>query len=103
MTRQIDLFAPAAPHVAGSETSREAAESIKPDVGRLERLVLSVIRARGERGATDDEIELETGLRHQTASARRRGLVLKGLVISTDKTRPTRSGRNATIWRARHG
>lgn len=101
MTRQIDLFAPGAPYVAGSETSREAAESIKPDIGRLEKLVLNAIRARGKHGATDDEIEQATQLSHQTTSARRRGLVIKRLVIADgEHRRPTRSGRNAQVWRA---
>jgi hypothetical protein len=58
----------AAPH-NGTDTSREAAEAIKPDLGRLHRLVLDAI-ANAPDGLTCREVELITGLSHQTASAR---------------------------------
>lgn len=87
-----------APYVRGSETSKAAAESVVPVLGRHEGMVLDLIRAAGELGATDDEIEVATGLRHQTASARRRGLVLKGRVRDSGDTRNTRSGCKAVVW-----
>lgn len=37
-------------------------------------------------------------LSHQTASARVRGLVLRGRVKDSGKRRDTRSGRKATVW-----
>ena len=92
------LRLPTAPYVPGSETSIEAAHSIVPSLQRLERRVLGVIEERGDLGATDDEIEVITGLAHQTASARRRALVLRGLVADSGLRRPTRSGRRATVW-----
>ena len=99
MSRQQDLFE-GVPYVVSSSTSRAAADSVKDELPRLEAEVLAAIRARGEHGATDDEIEQATGLRHQTASARRRGLVLKKLIVADgDKTRKTRSGRAAQVWR----
>jgi hypothetical protein len=48
-------------------------------------------------GATCDEIELMTGMRHQTASARIRELYLKDRIKTVGK-RQTRSGRMALIW-----
>jgi hypothetical protein len=63
-----------------------------------EERVLDLIRSRGDRGATDDEIEAALNLRHQTASARRRGLVIGNLVIDSGRRRQTRSGYDATIW-----
>lgn len=87
-----------APYVKGSDTSKAAAESIEGDLARLESIVLQEIARRGDNGATDDEIEKATELAHQTASARRRGLVQKGLVVATRKRRATRSGRKATVW-----
>jgi hypothetical protein len=60
--------------------------------------VLDFIRSRGARGATDDEIEVVLGMRHQTASARRRGLVLKLYVSDSGAKRPTRSGSSAIVW-----
>ena len=49
-------------------------------------------------GFTDDELEVRLALLHQTASARRRALVQKGLIVDSGETRPTRSGRKATVW-----
>jgi hypothetical protein len=59
---------PVAPH-NGTDTSREAAEAIKPDLARLHRLVLDAI-ADAPDGLTCKEVEQVTGLCHQTASAR---------------------------------
>lgn len=78
------------------ETSREAADAIRPVVPRLEGIVLEAIRSAG--GLCDHEIEAVTGLIHQTASARRRGLVLKGLVADSGVRRVTASGRQAKVW-----
>jgi hypothetical protein len=87
-----------APYVPGSATSKAAAAAALPDLGRLEALVLAHITRSAETGATDDEIEVVLGLRHQSASARRRGLVQKKLVADSGRTRTTRSGRRATVW-----
>jgi predicted transcriptional regulator len=56
-----------------------------------------VIKASGRDGMTDDEIEVALGLRHQTASARRRELELMGRVFRVG-TRATRSGRQAGVY-----
>lgn len=53
----------------GTDTSREAAAVIRPDLGRLQRLVLEAI-ADAPDGLTCKEVEQITGLSHQTASAR---------------------------------
>ena len=99
------------------DTSKEAAESIEPHLARMEKQVLDEIRlfsmkytdqnmttgevTTGCLGRTDEEIEDATGLKHQTASARRRELVLKGLVEHTGEYRRTRSGRRAKVWRVK--
>ena len=100
-------------YVASSDTSQAAATSIEPIAGTLRtcgarwatpvlcrRQVLEAIRASGAHGMTDDEAEQALGLRHQTASARRRELVLSGHVADTGERRQTRSGRLATVWAA---
>lgn len=79
-----------------SDTSEGAAEAIEPEVGRLQRMVLDHLREHGT--ATDDELEVALGLKHQTVSARRRELVLDGLVADTGERRATRSGVRATVW-----
>ncbi len=86
------------PSVRGSDTSRAAAESMTTSAPTLRTKVLRLIIAAGPRGLTDDEIEVVTGMRHQTASARRRELVLGGKVQDSGGRRRTRSGRGATVW-----
>lgn len=87
-----------APYVAGSATSEAAAASVVKALGRLELRVLTKIQDQGLFGATDDELEQLTGLSHQTASARRRTLVLRGQIKDSGVTRTTRSGRQAVVW-----
>lgn len=100
---QYDLFAGTPPHVRHSSTSLEAAEAIAPKVGKLQRLILDLVR-QYPLGLTRDEIEELTGLPHTTSSARVRELFLKGLLETrldpaTGKSirRPTRSGKQAEV------
>jgi hypothetical protein len=86
------------PFVVGSDTSEEAAHMKRSTKRSDEQQVLGLIGSRGDHGATDDEIEATLGMRHQNASARRNGLVQKGLVKDSGMQRKTRSGRNATVW-----
>jgi len=86
------------PFVRGSETSEAAADEKAETQASDETRVLEWIRSRGSLGATDDEIEVALGMRHQNASARRNKLVQKGLVCNSGQTRETRSERQATIW-----
>ena len=86
------------PFNRGSETSEAAAESVAASAATHETLVFVTIRAAGEHGATDDEVERATGLRHQNASARRNRLVHKGKVKDSGIRRNTRSGRKAIVW-----
>lgn len=85
----------------GSETSREAAESISPEaLARMERVVYDALQASQD-GLTDEQLEGLTGLSHQSASARRRGLVLRGMVQDSGKRRQNASGKAATVWTVR--
>ena len=71
---------------------------MKNVTGKMETWVFGFIKKQGFDGATDDDLERCLGMRHQTASARRRTLELKGLIVKTDRTRPTRSGRQAAVY-----
>jgi predicted ArsR family transcriptional regulator len=84
------------PYVRGSDTSRDAAESMRPHVSGLEADVLSCVKFFGD--ATCDELEERMGLAHQTASARLKGLADKGLIKDSGARRPTRSGRAARVY-----
>lgn len=89
-----------APFVKGSDTSEAASQSLEPTAKTKRRVVLTLIEVTGTTGATDDELERLTGWRHQTVSARRRELVLQGLVKDSGKRRDTSSGRSAAVWEA---
>jgi hypothetical protein len=87
-----------APFAAGSDTSLAAAISVQDDLERLERMVYNCIAMTGTCGITCDRIEAETGLSHQTASARVNALKRKGVILDSTRRELTRSGRPATLW-----
>jgi hypothetical protein len=99
---QGDLFdfndEPEAPYQRHSETSYEAAVAIEPDTASLRGQVLAFIRAQGESGATDDEVQVALEMNPSTERPRRIELWAAGLVWQTRSKRPTRSGRSATVW-----
>jgi hypothetical protein len=78
-------------------TSEAAAASMRVSANSIRGRVLEAIGTAGERGLTDDEVEATLGLRHQTASARRRELYLLGRIRAVGERR-TRSGRRAKVW-----
>lgn len=98
----LPLFANG-PKVDTQQTSREALESIQDALPNQEQEVRDFIASRAQ-GATDDEVEEGCGLSHQSASARRNGLMRKGKVrvMLDGKGKPvkraTRSGRAALVW-----
>jgi len=81
---------------AGSDTSRDAAQSIAKGLAPLEKQVFLVL---AERPRTCDAVEVVTGLPHQTVSARIRGLALRGAIVKAGWKALTRSGREADVWR----
>lgn len=84
-----ELYSGTPPHVAGCDTSLEAAESVAADVSRMASLVLSLVRRAGEYGVTCAEAEISLSMKHQTASARFRELVLRGLIVDSGRRRRT--------------
>lgn len=97
MTTQL-TFSEQAPYAKGSATSRSAAESIEPQLSRLEQIVFSYIAGQGRNGATCDEVELGCKLSHQTSSARIRGLAKKSRIMDSTARRWTRARRPAVVW-----
>lgn len=79
-------------------TSIAAAARVLPAAHTAARRVLDFIRSQEWVGATDDEVEIVLKMQHQTASARRRGLVLTGWVVDSGVKRKTRSGSLAIVW-----
>lgn len=81
-----------APH-NGTLTSKAAARDIQPHAGTLRARILEHIRSRGIDGATDLEIERDTGIKGSTVRPRRGELRDAGLIHKTDRVR----GR-AAVW-----
>ena len=78
---------------------------IKNLQGRLKQVFNCIARSR-EGGRTDEQIENECFLTHQSASARRRELVLMGLVRPVTRLdngacirRLNNTGHTAKVWR----
>lgn len=92
------FHAPPPPFQKHSDTSREAAQAIKPDTSELRTKVFECIRAAGPAGRTDDEIQALLGMDGSTERPRRRELQLNGRVRETAEKRKTSTGRFATVW-----
>ncbi len=79
------------------ETSLKAFGSVQGALpGMKHRIVQEVVAADG---LTCDEVEQRLGLKHQSASACIRALVKEGVLTKTPDRRPTRSDRDAIVWR----
>ena len=99
-----DMFQPYRghpPHVAGSDTSKAAADSKKPTAAIQRLRVLAFIGGCKARGCTDEEIAEGMGIGGNSVRPRRRELELRGLIEKREETRPTRSGRMAVVWVAK--
>jgi hypothetical protein len=79
-------------------TSHEAAASMIDAAGVQRAKVMEVIALAGSQGATDAEVELETGFRAQSVSPRRGELVTLGVIVDSGQRRRTPSGRSAIVW-----
>jgi len=86
------------PYIAGSETSKDAAESMESSAESYEIMVLNFVRNSGTRGATADECQSALGLTHQNGSARVSMLARRGAIVRTDAKRKTRQGRGAFVY-----
>lgn len=97
--RWLEGEARALPAVAGSETSREAADSwTMEDTNALRARVYAAIAARGAFGATDEELQVALGMNPSTQRPRRVELEDRGRVRDSGARRLTRSGRRAVVW-----
>jgi predicted transcriptional regulator len=88
---------PGVPH-NGTPTSIMAAEVARFKAGSVALKVLTLIRQKGPRGATADEVLVEMSLDHQTGSARVSGLAKSGLILPSGEKRPTRRGCQAAVY-----
>jgi hypothetical protein len=85
--------------VRDCDTSENAADSLNDqDLSRMRAAVFNFTKKHGYRGSTCDEVEVALLLKHQTASARIRELVLGGYLEDSSRRRPTRSNRPARVY-----
>lgn len=89
-----------APFQRHSNTSRAAALEIEPSASTLRGQLLAALRAAGERGMTDEEMQYELGMNPSTQRPRRIELCRGGFIEASGK-RLTISRRKALVWRAR--
>lgn len=89
-----DLFPPSTPPA----TSRAAAAQIAEDAETLRQRVLAAIRAAGEAGMTDEEIQTELHMSGNTERPRRWELAKICAIRRAGRTRKTTSGREADVW-----
>jgi hypothetical protein len=88
------------PRVAGSATSHEAADAIRPAVSEQCRRVFEFIASRGVIGATDAEIQAGLALPGDSERPRRVWLEQRGHIRDSGLKRLTEAGRPAVVWRA---
>lgn len=87
------------PFVSGSSTSEKAAESMGASAPTDRARVLELLR--NHIGLTDEMMQEKLGMNPSTQRPRRIELVKAGLVVDSGFKNPTRSGRDATVWRAK--
>lgn len=78
--------------------SREARDHNRPNAATERERVLSLLRDRGDHGATDQEMQTELQMSGNTQRPRRKELEKAGKVIDSGRTRKTSSGCSATVW-----
>jgi hypothetical protein len=97
----FDLFT--FPHVAGykgdAETSANAAADITPHLGRLRKLALDAIGARGPLGFTAEELADALDLSRPSIQPRTSELYRLGQIAKSALRRPNASsGKMAVVW-----
>lgn len=83
----------------GGESHSEGAHaSIIESKAERKARIYAFINSRGARGATTDEVQIATGMLHQTVSARMSELKASDLIVPNGESRPTRTGRAAGVF-----
>jgi hypothetical protein len=86
------------PPTNGTPTSDAAAEAAQPKAAAIREQVFEAIKASGDDGLTDEQIQEQLGLDGNTQRPRRWELSSKQGRIRESGTRKTRFGRDATVW-----
>jgi hypothetical protein len=78
-------------------TSHDAAASMEESASAQRQAILDELESLGEKGATNDEMDVLLGWRTGTTSRRMVELIRIGLVVRTSLKRDTASGRGAFV------
>jgi hypothetical protein len=81
------------------DTSIEAARKAVLKSGTRRKEIFDLI-SNHSNGLTDDEIEILTGLTHQSASGLRNSLMRDGLIVDSGERRKNRRGNSSIVWKA---
>lgn len=81
-----------------TDTQRAAVKATLPRSGTKGHTLWELFIMAGTSGLTDDDVERKTGWTHQSASAARNMLMMKGLVRDSGKRRKNRRGLDCIIW-----
>ncbi|MBX9609715.1 MAG: hypothetical protein K2Y51_26130 [Gammaproteobacteria bacterium] len=87
-----------APFQRDSETSRQAAEEIRPRAQSYRAACLGFVYGRGRAGATNEEVGKALGMKIQTVCPRMKELREAGELVDSQMRRETESGRAAVVW-----
>lgn len=79
-------------------TSQTAYEKLAEQMPELRAKVYRYLLAKGDEGATDEEMQIELGMNPSTQRPRRGELVAAGLVVDSGRRRELRSGNKGTVW-----
>lgn len=82
------------------DTSREAADSIRPITGKIALAVLEFAMRRGSYGFTDDELKTAHPEAPESSYRKRRTeLTRLGRLCDSGERRINRHGRNEIVWK----
>lgn len=103
--RQLDLFedrpavarTPLEPPSNRSDTSIDAARSIREHAPEQRHQVYQALASFGRAGATRDQLALRMGMQISSITARVNELLRLGLAVDSGRRRETRTGRRAAV------
>ena len=84
----------------GPITQKKSAGAIYPKTGTQREKVFAYIKAQGDSGATDEEVQIALGMNPNSERPRRIELVERELVVDSGITRRTKSGQDSIVWMA---
>ena len=89
---------PYVPAARATDTSREAAEYIAPQLGRIQSLVFAAIARSAGNGLSPHELALELGEERTTVQPRTSELRRLGKIVDSGKRRHNPNGKRAIVW-----